>query len=100
MLEARPLQVLVDTLCRIDPKRTVGSRERFNLSTRQLDSLIPQLVQGPERVVQESNTIFLIGDHPADDELNGSLRHVYVTFCAVPRQPWSGGRLDGELPIQ
>jgi hypothetical protein len=59
--------VSVDALCCIDPESAVSSRERFDLSPRQLDSPIAQLVQGSERIIQESDAILLIGDQATDN---------------------------------
>jgi len=57
----------IDALCCVDPESAVGSRKRFDLSTSQLDSLIAQFVQSCERIVQESQTILLVGDQPTDN---------------------------------
>lgn len=57
----------VDTLRRIDPQRAVGSHERVDLPASQLDSLIAQLIQRSKGIVQEFETILLIGDQAADD---------------------------------
>ena len=74
--ETRPLQTSVDALCRIGPEGTVSSSERFDLSQRQLDSLIAQLVQSSERIDQEFKTILLVGDQATDNRLDRFLRHL------------------------
>lgn len=85
LAEAALLQVRVDSLCCVGPECGVGSYQRLDLSARQLHPLIVQLVEGSERIAQEAPTIFLIGDQPTDDQLDGFLRHSFLGVSGVPR---------------
>jgi hypothetical protein len=91
--EAALLQVRVDSLCCVGPECAVGSYERLDLSARQLDPLIVQPVQGSERIAQEAEPIFLIGDQPTDDQLDGFLRHSFWRFWSASRQRFRRDRV-------
>jgi hypothetical protein len=54
----------IDALCRISPDSAIGSHQRVDLSASELDSLVAEVVQRSERIVQESKAILFVGDQP------------------------------------
>src|SRR5258705_9121770 len=65
----------IDACCGITPERWVSPNQPLDLGGCQLDTLIAQRRQCPDRIAQEIQTVFLVGHQATDDLLNGFQRH-------------------------
>jgi hypothetical protein len=72
-MHAAPLQAGVDALGSVGPQFPLRLNERLDLPARELETLIAKCRQHPARVFQELLPQVFVGEHAADEKLNGLL---------------------------
>jgi hypothetical protein len=85
--QTRSLQIGIDAIGDFGPECAISSNECLYFTGRQFDALIAEREKKRAWTFEESESILLVGDQSADDQLNRFLGHVALAQSATPVSP-------------